>query len=324
MNTHNPSIHVAVIVNGKAGSVNNEQLDDERRVIQDTFIRHGATADVLVVEGANLVTIAQECAERTDIQAVVAVGGDGTISAVASGLVGGRMPLGVLPRGTLNHFSKDNNIPQDLNEAVALIVNTLASGTVRRVDVGEVNGRTFINNSAIGMYPQTVAARDAYREKLGISKWFAMTIAAIKILRRFPLHRVRLHTADGSVSERVTPLVFIGNNEYNMDISFFGQRDSTREGVLCVYIVRSKTRWGMIRLCWQILRNRVDVAEEFEALTTTDIILEVRKKARPLMVSMDGEVIKMAAPLCYRIRPKALLAIVPLVPTQSFMPIAQA
>jgi diacylglycerol kinase family enzyme len=143
-----------------------------------------------------------------------------------------------------------------------------------------------------------------------------MIIAAIKILRRFPLYAVKLHTADGNAKEYRTPLVFVGNNEYTMDIAFFGQRDSTRDGILCVYVVRSQTRWSMIRLCWHIVRNTVSDADEFESLTTTEILLEVRKKRnlkkpRLLMVSMDGEVVKMFAPLNYRIRPKALIAIVP-------------
>jgi diacylglycerol kinase family enzyme len=307
----NTPIRVVVIVNGKAGSVNSKQLDEEQRLITDTFRQHDATAEVLVVEGKKLTATAKECAIRTDIQAVVAVGGDGTISAVAAGLVDTNMPLGVLPRGTLNHFAKDNNIPLDLKEAVALIVRTLTVGTVRCVDVGEVNGRTFINNSAIGMYPQTVAARDEYSKNFGMGKWLAMTMAAIKILSQFPLFSVKLHIADGTVSKRVTPLVFIGNNEYNMDIASFGQRDSTREGVLCVYVVRSQTRWGMIRLCWHILWNTVADANEFEAFTTTEVLLRVRKWRRKIIVSMDGEVMKLSGPLQYLIRPKALLAIVP-------------
>jgi diacylglycerol kinase family enzyme len=306
-------IHLAVIVNAKAGSVNSAEVEQEKQRITEAFAQHDVTAEVLLTEGAKLVETAKKCAARTDIQAVVAVGGDGTISAVSSGLVNSSMPLGVLPRGTLNHFAKDNSIPLDVQEAAALIATTLRDGTVRRVDVGEVNGRTFINNSAIGMYPQTVAARDAYTKKFGLGKWLAMAIAGLEILRRFPLHSVTIHTAEGTVNKRVTPLIFIGNNEYNIDLASFGQRSSTRDGVLCVYIVRSKTRWSMLHLCWQILRNHADIADEFEALTTTEITLEVRKKkSRPLMVSMDGEVVKMSPPLHYYIRPKSLLAIIPL------------
>ena len=62
------------------------------------------------------------------------------------------MQLGVLPLGTLNHFARDAGIPLDLEEAVAAI----AGGRTRQVDVAEVNGRIFINNSAVGLYPELV------------------------------------------------------------------------------------------------------------------------------------------------------------------------
>ena len=75
-------------------------------------------------------------------------GGDGTISAAASALVGTDTLLGVLPLGTLNHFARDLGIPSDLTEAARLI----ASRKDRRVDVAEMNDRIFINNSAIGLY----------------------------------------------------------------------------------------------------------------------------------------------------------------------------
>ena len=75
---------------------------------------------------------------------IVAAGGDGTINAVASEVVGTDTILGVLPMGTLNHFARDLHIPTGLSEAIA----TLGSGTTARIDVGEVNGRIFLNNSA--------------------------------------------------------------------------------------------------------------------------------------------------------------------------------
>jgi len=71
-------------------------------------------------------------------------------------LAGTKTRLGILPLGTLNHFSRDLRIPLKIEEAAALI----GSGSVREVDVAEVNGRTFINNSAIGLYPLMVIDRD--------------------------------------------------------------------------------------------------------------------------------------------------------------------
>src|SRR4029079_14151203 len=118
-------------------------------------------------------------AERGD-ELLVVGGGDGTISAAASALVGTDTRLGILPLGTLNHFARDLGIPTDLDEAAQLI----ARGHVRRVDVGEMNGRIFINNSAIGLYPLMVVDRDLQRRRLGRSKRVAMLVASLRTLAR--------------------------------------------------------------------------------------------------------------------------------------------
>ena len=86
----------------------------------------------------------QAVAEGCD--ALVAGGGDGTVNLVASAVAGTAVPLGIIPLGTLNPFSKDLGIPANLDEAVAIVL----AGEVRQVDVGEVNGHLFLNNSSIG------------------------------------------------------------------------------------------------------------------------------------------------------------------------------
>src|SRR6476661_7433687 len=115
-------------------------------------------------------------------------GGDGTISAAASAVVGTETVLGILPLGTLNHFARDLGIPADLDEAAKLI----ASGKDRRVDVAEMNDRIFINNSAIGLYPLMVRDRDVQRKRLGRSKRLAMIVASVRTLARFNHQRLTL------------------------------------------------------------------------------------------------------------------------------------
>ena len=119
-------------------------------------------------------------------------GGDGTISAAASALVGTETVLGILPLGTLNHFARDLGIPTDLDEAATLI----ARGSERRVDVAEMNGRIFINNSAIGLYPLMVVDRDLQRKRLGRSKRLAMLVASLRTLARFNHQRLTLTVND--------------------------------------------------------------------------------------------------------------------------------
>src|SRR4051812_49788191 len=114
-------------------------------------------------------------------EALVAGGGDGTINTAASQLVDGDIPLGVIPLGTLNHFAKDLGIPLELEGAAKVVLD----GSVCRVDVGEVNGRVFLNNSSLGMYPAIVRLRDRYRVGGG-SKGIAAPRAGPTAIRRNP------------------------------------------------------------------------------------------------------------------------------------------
>src|SRR5204862_1057875 len=168
---------------------------------------------------------------------IIVGGGDGTISAAASALIDSETRLGILPLGTLNHFARDLGIPSKLEDAAKLI----ADRPERHVDVAEMNDRIFINNSAIGLYPLMVIDRDVQRKRLGRSKRLAMIVASVRTLARFGHQRLTLTVNDEK--ERVdTPLLFVGNNDYRIDLGAPGQRESLEDGQLCVRVMRKKTR----------------------------------------------------------------------------------
>ena len=114
----------------------------------------------------------------------MAAGGDGTINSVASAVVGSEKSLGVLPFGTMNHFAKDLHIPLDLEGAV----NTIVAGHKTKVDVGEVNGRIFLNNSSLGLYPSIVRERQKQRDSMGTGR---RTFGQPHCSRRYPFLNIR-------------------------------------------------------------------------------------------------------------------------------------
>src|SRR5919198_133481 len=122
---------------------------------------------------------------------VVAAGGDGTVSTVAGALAGTAAALGVIPLGTLNHFARDLGIPLDI---AAAVVNTL-QGRPHLIDAGEVNGRLFLNNSSIGLYPAMVYRRAKQQRRLGRGKWQAMLWAAHTVLSSHPFMDLTLALA---------------------------------------------------------------------------------------------------------------------------------
>ena len=246
------------------------------------------------VDGA----IAAAKAARPDV--LVAGGGDGTVSAVAAALVDSDIVLGVLPLGTLNHFAKDLGIPLVLEAAAEAIV----SGRTTRIDVGEVNGRVFINNSSIGLYPEIVRDRERQQRRLGRGKWPALAWATWAALRRYSFLSVTLRIG-GAERSRKTPFVFVGNNEYRMEGFSIGERvGGLGDGLLSVYLTQRPGRLRLLMLALRALAGRLRQARDFEALLTADFVIESRH--RMLRVATDGEITEMQRPLRYQSRPASL------------------
>jgi diacylglycerol kinase family enzyme len=228
------------------------------------------------------------------------------VSAVASALAGSDVPLGVLPLGTLNHFARDLGISLDLEQAV----RDIAGGVLRKVDAGEVNGRVFINNSSLGLYPYMVLDREKQRRRLRRGKWHAMFWASMAVLKRYPFLDVRL-TLNGLMTARRTPLVFIGNDSYAMDGVNIGTRERLDEGILSLHMVRPVGRLGLVRLALRAILGRLHEAEDFEMHKVDAVRIEPRKRRGHQLVAIDGEIALMQMPLQYRVRPAALTVIVP-------------
>ena len=261
----------------------------------------GIDAEIELIDGGDCEVRAKAAAERGD-KLVIVGGGDGSISAAASALVDSKTALGVLPLGTLNHFARDLGIPADLDEAAKLI----AAGHERRVDVAEMNGRVFINNSAIGLYPLMVRDRDVQQKRLGRSKRLAMLVASVRTLARFNHQRLTL-TVNDEKARVDTPLLFVGNNDYRLDIGAAGQRESLDDGQLSVFVMRKNTRRGLIAASIRALFNR---AREDDMVSLENVQrLRVDSHRGQLSVSLDGEVVRKTPPLDYRIRKAALRVI---------------
>lgn len=294
------SYKIEAIINAGSGSVESEET---KRRLEEAFAANNLEATIhLAKGGADIVELAKKAA-KGDAEIVCAGGGDGTMSAVASEIFKTGKTLGILPLGTLNNFSKDLRIPQNIEEAVRII----AENHTQNIDVGEVNGRIFVNNSSIGLYPHIVKRREK-RQLLGFGKWQAALWAAVKILKRSPFFAVRLKTAEG---ERIakTPFVFVGNNEYDMNFLNVGRRECLTDGKLCVYFLHRSGRRGLFLLVLRTLFGRLKQTKDFEEINIAEIKIETRKKK--MLVAFDGEVETMKTPLCYCIHAKALRVIVP-------------
>jgi diacylglycerol kinase family enzyme len=296
-----------IIVNAAAGA---GRAKEGLESLEEMFGAAGVKVRVVPFRsGADLKALAAEAAASKP-RAVIAAGGDGTINGVASALVGTDVPLGVLPLGTLNHFAKDAGIPTDPAEAV----RTIVEGHVGAVDVGEVNGVVFLNNSSLGLYPTIVRNRENQQRRLGRGKWPALLWATWTVLRRRPFLKVRL-CLDDVKSESITSFVFIGNNVYTMEGFSIGERERLDQGRLSIYMSQRRSRSRLLMLAFRALFGRLHQAKDFEALTAQSVTIETPH--RRLHVATDGEVNLFDTPLEYVVRPRALRVLIPAPPAEA-------
>jgi diacylglycerol kinase family enzyme len=261
----------------------------------------GVRADVRQVPAAELAAEARRLS-RAGAPLLAVSGGDGTVSAVAGALAGSTTRLVVFPGGTLNHF------------AAALGIRThedtlrgLAAGTFQPVDVGEVNGRVFVNGASIGLYPRQLRIRHTWQPRIG--KWPAAALAGLATLAGFPRRRVTLQGEDMAESH-VTPLVWIGPGRGSFRDPVAAPRELA-SGVLEVVVIGAGSRLRLLALGVRAAlhgRDALRVAEEAEdcEVRTGPRFVLGRSRVHRVDVGVDGELVRLDSPLEFRVLPAAL------------------
>lgn len=253
---------------------------------------HGITIDQTITVGApswrQRVTT---CAEASKIIAVY--GGDGTLSAVAGMLFGTKAVLAPLPGGTLNHFTKDLSIPQDIDAAL----QRLAHAATKTIDIATVNDTVFINNSSLGLYPTSLRERDRFEDRLG--KWPAAVIGSFRAIARLRTYTVTINNETFH-----TPFIFVGNNTYEIDTVGGVTRREIDQGTLSVFIARTASRVKLIAIAFSTLVGQAKQLHEFDVRTVSALTVETKR--RYVHVAHDGEVSRIRSPLHYKLHAKAL------------------
>lgn len=239
---------------------------------------------------------------------VIVGGGDGTQGSAAGIAAEAGATLGILPLGTRNHLARELGIPMDLPGAAQIIAN----GGTRSIDLSNVNDRVFVNNASIGFYPDMVRARDDLRDRHGLPKWVANLPAAWATLTQLRHRRFRL-TIDGATQAVRTPLLFVGNNVYSLDLGKVGQRDALDDGKLSLFAVAPNSRAGLIGFAMRAIAGRSDATRDFAALGVCEHI-DLSAHHRAIQVAIDGEIVRMTTPLHFSVQPKALSVFAPETP----------
>ncbi len=294
---------VPVLINSAGGTAakRGAALADEVRA---AFADAGMEIDLRLLDADELRDAVKEL---TNTALIVVGGGDGTLGCAARILVerGGDTALGILPLGTRNHLARELGIPLDLAGAAKVI----ASRNSRRIDVAWAADELFLNNASIGLYPEMVGLRDDAQRRNRIAKWMAAIPASIATLRRIRHHRLRLRSA-GQDREIVTPMLFVGNNHYEIEEGHPGKRSALDAGLLSIFAIGPSHRFQLIGFFVRSLLGRTRRERDFVAIG--DVAeMEVGGPSRSVEIALDGEVTELNLPFTFRIDPLALTVIAP-------------
>jgi diacylglycerol kinase family enzyme len=294
---------IGAVINPRAGGVSDQQSEARLRAISRLLCPLLPAELRRVASGSQIAEAVEDLLER-GANAILVGGGDGTVSSVAGIAARMGIVLGILPLGTRNHFARDLGMPLEMAEWPDIFRRL----SRRRVDMGEVNGRPFVNNVSIGMYPRIVEERDRSERNGTVGRSVAQFSAAMRVAVRFPRSRCVLHFSKASV-HCVTPILFVGNNEYEGGLRPHSRRPVLDSGQLWVCTARASDPLSLLRLFWRVCGGRLEKIEELDMVLAQEVRIEFQS-AR-ITAAIDGETCRLKTPLRLRSLQRALEVIVP-------------
>jgi YegS/Rv2252/BmrU family lipid kinase len=289
-----------VIMNQDSGADNKAVLTTE---IETAFAAHGWQVEFVLADRRDLRSRTQQTVAQAP-GAIVVAGGDGTINTVASACVEAQRPLGLVPAGTFNYVARNLGVPTEVSEAVAVIVN----GWVREVDIGEINGRIFLNNAGIGLYAQMLERREQDKRRFGRSRMVAFLSGMRCLLSAHPLYTVEV-LADGQTARHQTTTLFFGCNALQLGDFNVAAAECLRHQKLAVLLLKLHNRWEASLAACAALLGRLDEVYTTEVFCASSIRVQTGRRA--LKVAIDGEIVLQRSPLDVTLRPGALQVFAP-------------
>lgn len=306
-----PASALLFVINVSAGATD---LDAKRAVIKAALEEAGRAGELLVCSPGELPRVATQAAAAAVARnsAVIAVGGDGSLNTVVQAVYAAGCAVGVIPYGTFNYFARTHGI----STQPAVAARELLHADVTPVQVSAVNDTLFLVNASLGLYPELLEDREAYKQRLGRSRWVAFAAACATLLRA--QRNLRLHIESGiSVRDIRALTLFVGNNR--LQLAQLGVKpDDTVAGTpghgsLAAVILRPISTLSMIRLMLHGAMGTLGEAAgvdqmEFEHMVVKPTLAYGKRKVK---VAFDGEVALMHAPLDFRVLARPLYLLKP-------------
>jgi diacylglycerol kinase family enzyme len=292
---------VGIIYNARSGVLlaeANAEPESAGERLRDLFAGRGVKAQLRAFDPATVAGDVRSLLSG-DPDALIVAGGDGTVRTVAAQLVGTKVPLGILPAGTMNVLAKDLHMPDDLDAAVEAVL----AGEVRKIDVAVVNGDVFLCSSTLAMMPHLGGLREQARDGIG---WRVVHLVGkgVRILWRYPRMRLTV-VVDGSEHAVHTRAMVVSSNPLATGPAPMPGRDRLDTGMLAVYITQDRTNWDLLAVAAKLLDGSWQQDARLRKLQGQTVEIRTDRLGR-MSVMSDGETSQLSMPLRYEIRPRGL------------------
>jgi diacylglycerol kinase family enzyme len=303
---------LVVVLNAGSGAT---EAQERLAHVRAALAGAGRPHDVLAVDDpGRLRHVAAEAVRRAQQigAAVVAAGGDGTLNTVAEAVLPSGLPFGVLPQGTFNYFGRAHGLPTDLDEAL----QALLRAEPREVPVGRLNDRLILVNASLGLYPQLLEDREAFKSRFGRRRWVAMGAALMSALNEHRQCEIDVELAEARRRLRTTTL-FVGVNPLQLAQLGIAQADEARAGRLVCVLVKPVGTRAMLGLALRGALGQLGEAMAVDSFAFDRLTVlpwqrwPRRRTPRSVKVAIDGEVMQLKPPLVFSRAERPLRLLVP-------------
>ena len=279
---------------------------------RNTHDREAANAAIDVLQPAEVIELTED-ADMADLVAravdarcgtIVAAGGDGTIRGVAGAMAGGGARMAVLPFGTFNFFARGLGLPTEPEEAARAIL----TGRSQNFSLGEIEGKLFLNNVSLGIYPAILRAREDVYRRFGRRR-IAAYWSTLRTFWQFQRPMRLTIEANGETLTRRTPLVFVARSAFQLEHYGLQGVEDVEAGRFAVFIAPDHGRIGLFREAWRLVTRQMEAGRDFEYIGTEALTITTSRNR--VLVACDGEKLRLSSPLSLRMRKDALQVVVP-------------
>ncbi|KQV43486.1 MULTISPECIES: diacylglycerol kinase family protein [unclassified Rhizobium] len=294
---------IKAVFNRDGGTFRTTDMDAYGAKVEEVFHAAGHEIEIAAVSGGEMNDVLEKAARRDDLDAIIAGGGDGTISAAAAVAWKNGMPLGIVPAGTMNLFARSLKLPLDIWK----VLDVLANGRIIEADIGSADGHAFVHQFSTGLHARMVRLRDSYSFGSRTGKIMASTRAALGVILNPPEFEVEIHI-DGKEERRRISAISVSNNHFGRDTLMYA--DSVTGGHLGFYTAPPLKPAGVAKLAVDILRGKFRDSAIITETSGQAVDLHFPKSQGRSNCVIDGELKPLGRDVALRIHPGELKLLV--------------